>query len=100
MAIALLSEVPASFTPEIPATPSGQTATASKGALLEAFNALRTCLQLFHGTKIGWAQARARKGPGEVAIFPFRTGSPLDQALPNGPRVPGHFGLVADLTTQ
>lgn len=54
----MLSEVPAGFTPEAPATPSGQTGIVFKGALLQASIALQSCFKPPDGTNIGWAEAR------------------------------------------
>ena len=57
VAIALLSDVPARFTPEAPATPSGQTAIVLKNHLERAFLNLQSCFTPPYGTNIGWAEA-------------------------------------------
>ena len=38
----------------------------------------------------------------KVGIFAFKTGSPIDQALPDGPRIPSTLSsnLTADLTEE
>ena len=57
VAIAMLSEVPARFTPEASAGPSGQSALVFKGSLERAYNNLQSCFTPPHGTNIGWAEA-------------------------------------------
>ena len=39
---------------------------------------------------------------GKVGIFAFKNGSPIDRALPDGPRIPGNLwsNLTADLTVS
>ena len=41
-------------------------------------------------------------GDGKVAIFAFKSGSPIDQAIPNGPRIPRTLSsnLTADLSAE
>ena len=38
----------------------------------------------------------------KVGLFAFKSGSPIDQALPDGPRIPSTFSsnLTADLTVE
>lgn len=104
VAVALLSEVPARFTPEASATPSGQTGIVFKGTLQRVSMALQNCFKPPDGTNIGWVQARTTiiGGPGKVGIFAFKTGSPIDQALPDGPRVSMTLSsnLTADLMAE
>ena len=58
VAVAMLSEVPSRFTPEAPATPSGQsTATVLKSSFEQAGSDLLTCMKPPHGTNAGWAEA-------------------------------------------
>lgn len=41
-------------------------------------------------------------GDGRVGIFAFQNGSPIDQAIPDGPRIPETLSsnLTADLTVE
>ena len=41
-------------------------------------------------------------GNGKVGIFAFQKGSPIDRALPDGPRIPTSLwrNLTADLTVE
>lgn len=41
-------------------------------------------------------------GDGKVGIFAFKSGSPIDRALPDGPRIPRALSsnLTADITAE
>ena len=57
VAIALLSEVPARFTPEVSAGHPGQSTIVIKGTLERRFINLQSCMEPPQGTNIGWAEA-------------------------------------------
>ena len=42
------------------------------------------------------------EGDGKVGVFTFKKGSPIDLALPDGPRIPRTLSsnLTADLTVE
>lgn len=58
VAIAVLIEVPARFTPEASAASSGQNGIVLNSALIRATRNLQNCFISPHGTNIGWAKAR------------------------------------------